>query len=342
MTAKAQDAEEIIRRVARVALRLCGTRQPSIFPMPGQASTRRYFRLKGPSGSVVVMAGGSAREEAGEPDDSRFPFLTLQQRLRAAGLPVPRIYDYFDDCDLLLMEDLGDRRLFDVRPEAREAAYREAIDTLVRFQRTCDGEREAMTLGRRFDEETLRWELDHFRQWLLEEQRGACLSRDEVKLLEAEFDRVVAELLMTPFGWVHRDYQSKNIMLCGPQGRQVVIDFQDALVGPKVYDLVALLRDSYIDLGESVSAGLLDYYYEAAGVEDRQSFLSAFQLQTIQRKLKDAGRFVFIDRVKGNPDFLPYIPLTLGYVASALETLPRFRRLQALLARHLPEFGRPD
>ena len=49
----------------------------------------------------------------------------------------------------------------------------------------------------------------------------------------------------------------------------------------------------------------------------------AFDLQTVQRKLKDAGRFVFIERVKGNPSFLRHIPSSVRYVRQALDRLPQ-------------------
>ena len=59
----------------------------------------------------------------------------------------------------------------------------------------------------------------------------------------------------------------------------------------------------------------------------REPFQRAFDLQTVQRKLKDAGRFVYIDKMKKNPNYLQYIPRTLGYVREALERLPEYQRL---------------
>ena len=59
----------------------------------------------------------------------------------------------------------------------------------------------------------------------------------------------------------------------------------------------------------------------------------------MQRKLKDAGRFVFIDRVRGNPGFLPSIPASLRYVREALARRPDLGALREILARHVPELG---
>jgi aminoglycoside/choline kinase family phosphotransferase len=70
-----------------------------------------------------------------------------------------------------------------------------------------------------------------------------------------------------------------------------------------------------------------------------EPFRETFDLLTVQRKLKDAGRFVFIDRVKKNPDFLRSIPASLRYVREALRRRRDLADLQAILARHVPELG---
>jgi hypothetical protein len=72
---------------------------------------------------------------------------------------------------------------------------------------------------------------------------------------------------------------------------------------------------------------------------DPEPFRATFDLLTVQRKLKDAGRFVFIDRVKGNPGFLPAIPASLRYVREALARRPDLATLREILARHVPELG---
>jgi aminoglycoside/choline kinase family phosphotransferase len=69
------------------------------------------------------------------------------------------------------------------------------------------------------------------------------------------------------------------------------------------------------------------------------SLHTAFWRVAAQRKLKDAGRFVFIDRVRGNPDFLRFFPQSLRYAGRALRVLGRTALLEQL-ARLLPGF--PD
>ena len=117
----------------------------------------------------------------------------------------------------------------------------------------------------------------------------------------------------------------------------VLIDFQDALFGPYCYDLVALTRDSYIQLSTHQVQAIIDHYLSQRQDLKPDEFRAAFSWQTIQRKLKDAGRFVYIERVKKNPDFLRFIQPSLGYVRSALEQSPELGRLHSILAELDPE-----
>ena len=122
----------------------------------------------------------------------------------------------------------------------------------------------------------------------------------------------------------------------------VWIDFQDALLGPRVYDLVALLNDSYQTFDRAfVEARLDDYAAESKlSRSDRAVLGHEFDLVTVQRKLKDAGRFVFIERVKNNRSFLPFVVPTVKKVALALERLkstePDMAQLLEILQRALP------
>jgi len=127
-------------------------------------------------------------------------------------------------------------------------------------------------------------------------------------------------------------------------GELVVIDFQDALLGPRQYDLVALLRDSYVELPRPfVEQMLREYTAELERLTGEKiandEFLETFDLLTVQRKLKDAGRFEFINRVKGNPGFLVSIPASLRYVHDALERQPQLSDLRKIVARYVPELG---
>ncbi len=163
--------------------------------------------------------------------------------------------------------------------------------------------------------------------------------------MDGAFDRIAAALAAEPRGFTHRDYQSRNLMVL-PGGEQAVIDFQDALLGPRQYDLVALLRDSYVELDAPLRRGHAPPLPGRAGRGGRPAprrtapFREIFDLLTVQRKLKDAGRFVFIDRVRGTRASSSPSRPRCATCARPSRAGPTWRELQAVLARHVPELAR--
>src|ERR1700687_1905329 len=120
----------------------------------------------------------------------------------------------------------------------------------------------------------------------MEAWSGRKPSAPERVVLDAIFRRLSAQLAAEPRGFTHRDYQSRNIMV--KDGELVLIDFQDALQGPRQYDLVSLLRDSYVELPWRLVDEMLQRYCSAMGISDAAAFIAFFDLLTVQRKLKDA------------------------------------------------------
>ena len=347
--AEASETEVRVRRAVAGATGLDASRLP-VRRLAGHASLRSYWRVGTPPASWVVMVlPPDARPEeatSGAPPAEN-PFVDVQRWLASAGVRVPAIHAFDEAEGLMVLEDLGDEML-----ETRLAAgahpeplYRAAVDQLARLRARSEREPDpgCVAFRRSFDRALYRWELDHFREWLLEAWKGARLSAAEAAAVDRHFDAIAAALDREPRGFTHRDYQSRNLMLL-PSGEQAVIDFQDALLGPRQYDLVALLRDSYVELPADLVGRMLQRYLDRLEAEggprlDPGAFRATFDLLTVQRKLKDAGRFVYIDRVKGNPGFLPSIPSSLRYVREALARRPDLAELREILARHVPELA---
>ncbi len=357
-TAAAAGLDGERRRVGAAAARVLGAEAASleVRKLPGHASARTYYRVRmGPrptASSVVVMVlppnGGKGEEIGSGATGDDLPFVVVQRYLEELGARVPAIHAVDMDAGLLVLEDLGDTTLEDALEasggdaRARRKLYGQAIDQLAFMRCQSDRRPEVGTLPflGTFEYELLRWELEHFLEWGLATDRGVVLGEDEARIVSAAFDDIARRLAALPTGLTHRDYQSRNLMVVS--GELAVIDFQDALQGPLVYDLVALLRDSYVVLERSFVDEMVDRYCDArralgGSPVDREELDDHFDLQTVQRKLKDAGRFVFIDRVKRNPDFLPHIPASLAYVAEALSRMPEYRALYDVLARYVPE-----
>jgi len=317
--------------------------------LKGDASNRSYFRVRenGQSHIVMVMPLGSTKSEEatkGEPP-AELPFVNVHRYLSKLGVRIPQIRRYEPERGLMVLEDLGDELFENAQARgdaAREQWYGAAVDALARLRVRADREHDASCLafGRAFDADLYEWELHHFRAYGLEARQGLTISGAELRRLGELFRALAEQLDREPRGFTHRDYQSRNLMVVA--GELVVIDFQDALQGPRQYDLVALLRDSYVQLDRPFVEKMLHRYIAAFAREGGEelepaAFIATFDRLTVQRKLKDAGRFIFIDLVKKNPGFLPYVVPSLGYVREAFERVPELAELRGLLAKHVPE-----
>jgi aminoglycoside/choline kinase family phosphotransferase len=334
--------------------------------LQGDASNRTYYRivpsspgLKRSPRTLILMAlsepeafKASEEKVTGTADVKELPFLNIQRHLARYGIPVPEIYHFDLSRGWLFLEDLGDttfaQRVLRESEEVRSRYYREAIDTLIAIQEEASRPSDAcIAFGRAFDVPLLMWEFDHFLEYEVEKRRGIVLSAGEREEVRGGFSEISEELASEPRCFTHRDYHSRNLML-QPNGTGElirVIDFQDALMGPPQYDLASLLRDSYIVLEEKTVEDLVEYYLErkgpAMGKPDPARFRERFDLMSLQRNLKAAGRFAYIALVKKNPRYLDYIPQTLKRVGRNLEKYPRLLPLRRILGSRIEELRSP-
>lgn len=311
---------------------------PRVVPLTGDASDRKYFRILLPNAPSIVLSLHA------EPFDfERLPFVNVARLLALMPVPIPSVLGHADDLGVLALEDLGDvtlqAHLGAATPAEHAALYRESVGLIATLQRRgADLESsDYLPYGIAFDVEKLTWEMDFFIKHFLEAYRGVLLSDSARSALRGEFAELVRILAAEPRVLCHRDYHSRNLMLHGEQ--LFIIDFQDARMGPDTYDLVSLLRDSYVDLPEETVDELIAYFLALKGQTTQASeFRQRFDLMALQRNLKALGTFGYQTTARRNPVYIQYIPRTLRYVRNNLDNLPQFDRLADLLATHVEEF----
>jgi N-acetylmuramate 1-kinase len=312
--------------------------KPRVVPLTGDASDRRYFRILLPDAPSIVLALNSA------PFDVRtLPFVNVATLMAKMPVPIPQVLGHADDLGVLALQDLGDvtlqAHLGAASPAEHAALYRQAVALIATLQKRGEqlASPEYLPYGISFDVEKLTWELDFFTKHFLEAYRGVTLADDQRTALREEFAVIVRELASEPRVLCHRDYHSRNLML--RESQLYIIDFQDARMGPDTYDLVSLLRDSYVDLPEQTVDDLLAYFLALKGVTGHDpDFRRRFDVMALQRNLKALGTFGYQTTARRNPVYIQYIPRTLRYVRNNLQNQPRFARLRDLLATHVEEF----
>jgi hypothetical protein len=339
-----------VAALERLVENTTGTAPPLVLEeILGGASTRRFFRVRlADQGSAIAMFAPIQSHELGKDSASAraWPYLEVRELLEARGVRVPRLLATACEHGLILIEDLGETlaRHLSERPSDRERLYSAAVRDLARAQRELHALPEGCIIRQRaFDEELLFLEIEHFREWALE-ARGVSLSAEDRAVFDAAARDLAHTIATWPRGFVHRDYQSRNLMVVPDRGGALGlgwVDFQDALLGPRIYDMVALLNDSYQSFSPGFVEQRLDEFTLHLGLpeSERKNIGREFRLVTVQRKLKDAGRFVYIDRKLGNPSFLGFVEPTIQKAQRALDDLvddPKLGALAALLERLFP------
>lgn len=327
-----------------------GGKLRGLFKLPGGLSPRQFFRaesnLPSGEGAIVMWLPEDAPERVlARRLGRRLPFLEIRELLENARVRVPRLLGALPEQGILVVEDLGEtlaERLTRT-PAERDALYGRAVRDLAAGQQALAVLPEGSIVQTRgFDRELLTWEVEHFREWGVE-ALGVTLSDAELSSFERATSYLVETIIGLPQGFVHRDYQSRNLLVLADDSI-AWIDFQDALLGPRAYDLVALLRDSYQSFDEAFVTARLAEFAVARGIlaDDARALRFELDVITVQRKLKDAGRFVFFQRTRGDASYLPFFVPTLELVLGALSRLPErpeLRELSAIVTRQV-EIGR--
>jgi aminoglycoside/choline kinase family phosphotransferase len=307
-------------------------------PLTGDASDRRYFRILLPEAASQVLA-----VHPGPIEFDALPFVNVCSLLSAMPVPVPRIIAHSDRLGIIALEDLGDITLQAhvgvASPAEHAALYRQAVSFIHTIQQRGRELASDKYLPYRvsFDVEKLTWELQFFTKHFLEAYRGAVLTDGVRRQLAREYSAIAEELASEPPVLCHRDYHSRNLML--HQGSLHIIDFQDARMGPDTYDLVSLLRDSYVDFSEQQVEALIAFFLAKRGAsrQEDDDFRRRFDLMALQRNLKALGTFGFQTTNRGNTVYIQYIPRTISYAGTNLSRYDRFTTLRQLLAEYLEE-----
>lgn len=276
-------------------LAAAGWSDAAIEPLPGDASFRRYFRLRRGDSTAMLM-------DAPPPNEDPEPFLRVARWLDNNGLRAPRILADDPAKGLVLLEDFGEVRMrdyLDQWPDDERTIYSTAIDTLVQLHDLPAGPFVDYNMA------VYQREAKLFVDWY-------CPARNlyvDGAGFSAAWDQVLRQLLprQRPGVTVLRDYHAENIMLLGGLDKQGLLDFQDALVGHPAYDLVSLLQDARRDVSPELEAEMFDRYARASGL-DPNDLLADYARLGAQRNAKIVGIFVRLWKRDGKPRYLDMIP----------------------------------
>ncbi|MBC8338849.1 MAG: phosphotransferase [Alphaproteobacteria bacterium] len=302
-------------------------------PLTGDASFRHYERL--------VLGGRQAMlMDAPPPQENVDAFVAIARHLKSLGFSAPDIFAKERDQGFLIIEDLGNdtftRILQDgTLPEAD--LYALAVDILVALHgipenRVAPPGTEPYSAEKLLDEAVLLCD------WTWQAVFGAPPDgtiRDSYLDAWRETFRC---LQGQPATLVLRDYHVDNLMIL--EGRRDIarcglLDFQDAVLGHKAYDLMSLLEDARRDITHELKQSMLDRYFAAFPNLDQNAFMTGFAVLGAQRHAKVIGIFTRLSRRDAKPDYLAHIPRVWRLLENAM-VHPALEPVAAWFESHFP------
>ena len=290
--------------------------------LAGDASARRYWRLWRGTESAVLMDADPATGEA------TGPFLAVGGWLLAQGYSAPRILAADEAAGFLLLEDLGDDTFGAVlmRAPEREGVLIGATVGLLGdlhrkgpppFLKAGDGAALGVLVG------------------LLAETY--CAGSEKARALPGLIAALFDQLAFLPPVVSLRDFHAGNLIWLpdriGP-ARIGLLDFQDAFVTDRAYDLVSLLQDARRDTGPGVEAEAIRLYLGQTGV-DGGRFGAIYALIGAQRALRILAVFARLAQA-GKPQYLDLMPRVWGHLTRNLAH-PALASLRRAVEDSVPE-----
>lgn len=298
-----------------------------ILPLAGDASSRKYYRTLIDQTSYVLMEW--------EPfNKADYPFLSVLKHFDKNNVHVPKVISLSEASGLVLLEDLGDltleRKFWENQNgEITLSFYKLAIDELIKIHHHATQDKSDCSAFKiQFDVDKFLWELNYAKEHLLQGVLKFQFNEKLTTELNKAYLGICETLHKEPKSIAHRDYHSRNLMI--KFDRMCVIDFQDARLGPVQYDLVSLLKDSYVEMNDEMSSQLIDDYLIKSknylpNNFSKEHFLKIYELQSVQRCFKACGSFASFYNARQDRRYLKYLTGTLRKVMKSLTLFPEYK-----------------
>jgi hypothetical protein len=349
----------------RVFLAGAGWEGAALSSLPGDASTRRYYRARRNDRSAMLMDQPQNREAPPCPPQSTpeerqalgynavarlagadcARFVAVAKFLRARGLGAPDIYADDPSQGFVLLEDLGDDLYAEVLDRAgdEETLYGAAVDAVARLHAEPAPQRlspDAQFYN--YDLTACLAETDLMTEWFMPLALGRRARPDEAAEHRALWRETLERVHSPRPVFVHRDYHAQNLFWLPMRegtARVGMIDFQDALAGNRSYDVVSLLEDARRDVAPELANVMKERYLAAMKAQgqnvDGDMWRAEAAVTAAQRNAKIAGIFARLAGRDGKPRYLAHLPRVWTYLESDLAH-PALSQLRAWYDRTIP------
>jgi len=256
----------------------------------GDAGMRCYYRVGHSDKTYVVM-------DCPVNYCSVSPFIKIADYLQNNGFSAPKVIAQDISQGFLILEDFGTTSVKDCllgdssnSYSKRNEIYKLIIDLLLSLQKQNIPPRLDL---KQFGNELLCSELSVFIDYYIPHTYQRKLSDDEYKEFADIWRSVLSMQIPMNDTMVLRDYHVENMMYLQSRGsinKIGLLDFQDALLGSPIYDLVSVLEDARISVPREEAMHYVKYFANSKGL-DVESVLLNYHILGAQRNARILGIF---------------------------------------------------
>ena len=349
-------AYELATSLVKKADELSGGAIDRIEHLSGDGSGRRYFRCHLHHSSVqsVILVILSHEHgpvtHGGEDLNQDDTFVNLSAFFTKSKIAVPRVISDGRLEGALLVQDVGDIALWrfafgdldenglklaaSLGSEATLQLYKKAVNVIADIQQ-CSPAEDCVAFSRYMGAEEYKIESRRFIDHYLVPRN---VSKGNLLLVEEMIEDLCNSVAEHPRVLMHRDFMPWNIHVTN-KGDIAVLDFQDAIVGSYVYDVISLVHDRDADfaLGDENCANIVKYFKESFSLGE--GFYRHYGEALLQRYLRLAGQFHLLTKKTGRPIYESWVPGCLRRVGRTLATMKRYEHSLDVLKKIVPEIA---
>lgn len=291
-------------REIEVFLESAGWAGAVITALAADASFRRYDRISLNDRRAVLM-------DAPPPQEDTRPFIRVAKYLTQMGFSAPRIMAEDPERGFLLLEDMGDdtyTRVLADKGDTR-ALYALAIDTLIHLHEVS-APSNIPTGTPSYDMEALLKEVMLFVDWYLPAITGAPTDSALSASYEVAWRAAFKDISVATETLVLRDYHVDNLMWLPDRNgteRCGLLDFQDAVVGSRAYDVMSLIEDARRDIPDLIREEMISRYLDAFPEVSSAALRRDIAILGAGRHAKVIGIFTRLSERDGKSQYLHHV-----------------------------------
>lgn len=232
-----------------------GSTQIQFQPLPQSGSARKNF-IGSFQNKNYIITSNSNREENNT-------FLYFSKVFKSLDLNTPEIFSVSKDEDMYVQEFLGNQTLSEIIATEGissrvEKLVKQSLEKLFYLQQiTKDKIDYSKTFEYEcYDEYPISYDLFYFKFLFVDILE---VQYHKTRLLK-EFKKIISQLtILEPKGLMIRDFQSRNIIV-NEKDEVFFIDYQSAMKGPLLYDVVSFLYQAKANFSEEFKRKMLSHY----------------------------------------------------------------------------------